>query len=126
MPGNDVTVTATYKPIPTYALTVVGGTGGGNFASGVTVTVTAGTAPAGQVFDKWTSSPAVTFANANSASTTFTMPAGAVTVTATYKAAPTGDDEGSPGGLDTTTIIIIAVVALAAIGGAAFFFLRKP
>jgi hypothetical protein len=38
-------------------------------------------------FKNWTSSPAVTFANANSAATTFTMPTNAVTVTAVFEAA---------------------------------------
>ena len=40
----------------------------------------------GQVFDKWTSSTAgVGFANPNASSTTFTMPAANVAITATYK-----------------------------------------
>lgn len=71
----------------TYSLTVNGGFGSGNYATGATVTITAGTAPNGKVFDKWTAT-AGTLANENSATTTFTMPAGAATVTANYKNIP--------------------------------------
>ncbi|HZK25081.1 MAG TPA: hypothetical protein VFC74_06805, partial [Oscillospiraceae bacterium] len=90
MPAKAVTVTATYKDAPatTYAVTVNNGTGGGNFAEGATVSITAATPATDKVFDKWTTSDGVTFANANSVTTTFTMPAKAVTVTATYKDAP--------------------------------------
>ena len=90
MPAKAVTVTATYKdaPVTTYAVTVNSGTGGGNFAEGATVSITANAPATGKVFDKWTTSDGVTFANANSATTTFVMPAKAVTVTATYKDAP--------------------------------------
>ncbi|HZK24218.1 MAG TPA: hypothetical protein VFC74_02385, partial [Oscillospiraceae bacterium] len=69
----------------TYAVTVIGGTGSGNYAENATVNITAGTAPEGKEFDKWTTTDGVTFANANSQSTSFTMPDKAVTVTATYK-----------------------------------------
>ena len=51
---------------------------------GATVKVTANEPETGKVFDKWTSGDGVTFADAYSAATTFTMPAKAVTVTATY------------------------------------------
>ena len=71
----------------TYALTVVSGTGSGNYAAGASVAITANSAPAGQVFDKWTATAGI-LANADSTSTTFTMPANAATVTATYKAIP--------------------------------------
>ena len=56
---------------------------------GTTVTLTAGAAPSGKVFDKWeVVSGGITLADANSATTTFTMPASAVSVKATYKNAP--------------------------------------
>ena len=77
--------------VPTYAVTVTNGTGGGNYAAGATVSITAGTPPAGQQFKNWTANPAVTFANANSASTTFVMPANAVTVTAVFEDIPAGN-----------------------------------
>jgi hypothetical protein len=72
-------------PVTTYILTVTNGTGGGSYASGAVISITANTAPAGKQFKNWTSSGGGTFANANSASTTFTMPSNAVTVTANYE-----------------------------------------
>ena len=58
-------------------------------AEGTAVTLTAGAAPSGKVFDKWeVVSGGITLADANSATTTFTMPAEAVSVKATYKNAP--------------------------------------
>ena len=68
-----------------YTLTVVNGTGGGDYVEGATVTITANAAPSGQMFDKWTTSDGVNFASEKSATTTFTMPAQNVTVTANYK-----------------------------------------
>ncbi len=98
MPAKAVTVTATYKdaPVTTYAVTVNSGTGGGNFAEGATVTITANAPATGKVFDKWKTSDGVTFANANNATTTFVIPAKAVTVTATYKDAPVDPDPEKP------------------------------
>ena len=72
----------------TYNVTVVSGTGGGSYAAGATVTIKANNPETGKVFDKWVTSSGVGFADANSATTTFTMPAKTVTVTATYKDAP--------------------------------------
>ena len=58
-------------------------------AEGTIVTLTANAAPSGKVFDKWeVVSGGITLADANSATTTFTMPASAVSVKATYKNAP--------------------------------------
>ena len=88
----------------TYTLTVESGTGGGDFAEGTEVTLTADAAPSGRVFDKWTSDNGGTFVNANSASTTFTMPANDVTVTATYKNRPSGSGSGSTPTQPTTKI----------------------
>jgi hypothetical protein len=87
MPAKAVTVTATYKPIPpaTYALTVVKGSGSGPYAEGATVNITADPPAGGQEFDTWISDGGVIFASDTSAATSFTMPAKAVTVTATYK-----------------------------------------
>ncbi|MEG0703435.1 MAG: S-layer homology domain-containing protein, partial [Christensenella sp.] len=69
-------------------LTVTGGTGSGDFEANATVTITANAPTSGKVFDKWTSSNGVTFVDATASTTTFTMPAKPVTVTATYKNAP--------------------------------------
>ena len=78
-------VTTEAAPVATYLVTVNGGTGGGSYAAGATVTITA-TVPNGQRFTGWTVNPAsVTLANASSATTTFTMPAGNVTVTANFQ-----------------------------------------
>jgi len=89
MPANAVTVTANFEALLINTVTVVGGTAGASeYAEGATVPITAGTAPAGQRFKNWTAEPEVVFANANSATTTFTMPASAVTVTANFEAIP--------------------------------------
>jgi hypothetical protein len=94
MPAKAVTVKATYKDAPatpqTYAVTVTGGTDGANgtYAEGATVNITANAPASGKVFDTWTTTDGVTFANANNAATSFVMPAKAVTVTATYKDEP--------------------------------------
>ena len=101
--GNTLTVTmdgnknvvVTYKAIE-YTITVTDGkatVGAGSeiskAAEGTAVTLTANAAPSGKVFDKWeVVSGGITLADANSATTTFTMPASAVSVKATYKNAP--------------------------------------
>ena len=79
-----------------YAVTVTGGTATvaagtpiTRAMEGVEVTVTADAPETGKVFDKWVVLEGnVTLANANSETTTFTMPASAVSVKATYKDAP--------------------------------------
>ena len=91
----NTTVTAVWEAVE-YNVTVTGGTasvGAGTpitkATMGTTVTLTAGAAPSGKVFDKWeVVSGGITLADANSATTTFTMPAEAVSVKATYKNAP--------------------------------------
>jgi hypothetical protein len=85
MPAAATTVTANYRPI-TYTLTVVGGSGGGAYTAGTVVAIVAGAAPSGEVFSDWTGA---TVANANSASTTLTMPAANTTVTANYSPSST-------------------------------------
>lgn len=89
--GDSMLAVATdvVTQVPTtayYFVFVKGGTTNLSTATkGATVTIKAGTPPAGKVFDKWTSSDGVSFANANAESTTFTMPSKDVTVTANYK-----------------------------------------
>jgi hypothetical protein len=78
------TISIARPPTPTYALEVQNGTGGGSFAAGATVNIAAETA-SGKIFDTWTSSNGGIFGDENSATTTFRMPANAVTVTAMYK-----------------------------------------
>ena len=82
MPANAVTATANYEDIE-YTVTVNGGTGAGTYKEGASVTITA-TVPTGKRFVEWTSESGITFANKTSATTTFSMPAGDVTVTANY------------------------------------------
>ena len=91
----DKTVVVTYKAIE-YNITVTdgkatigAGSGISKAAQGTTVTLTANAAPDGKVFDKWVvESGSITLADVNSATTTFTMPASAVSVKATYKNKP--------------------------------------
>lgn len=70
-----------------YSVTVNGSyaqtTGAGSYAEGATVAIDAGTR-SGYTFDGWTGSDGVTFANAGSAQTSFTMPGKSVTVTASW------------------------------------------
>jgi len=72
-----------------YALTVQSGSGDGNYQQNEVVTITADAAQEGQRFAAWTGA---TVDDANSATTTITMPAYAVTVTATYEDIPTEFD----------------------------------
>ena len=61
-------------------------------AEGTRVTLTADTPPDAMEFDKWiVESGSITLADANSATTTFTMLAGPVSVTATYKPLSAGE-----------------------------------
>jgi len=96
MPAGAVTVKAIFETTggggdggdTKYALIVVGGSGSGDYAAEAIVPISANV-PSGKVFDKW-SATIGTIANPTSASTTFTMPAGAATVTANFKDAPKG------------------------------------
>ena len=84
MPANAVTATANYEDIK-YTITVNGGTADKIKAKyGETVTITA-TVPTGKRFVEWTSESGITFANKKNATTTFSMPAGDVTVVATFE-----------------------------------------
>ncbi|MCL2637897.1 MAG: InlB B-repeat-containing protein [Oscillospiraceae bacterium] len=67
-----------------YDLTVYNGTGGGSVLRHTTAEVTANPAPVGMQFKNWTAS-GVTLADADSVSTSFTMPEQAVSVTANYE-----------------------------------------
>jgi uncharacterized repeat protein (TIGR02543 family) len=97
MPGQDVTVTAQFELAPTYALTMAvtppgsgtatDQTGVGSYQAGAQVSIKA-QAVAGYYFVNWAAA-AGSFTNASSATTTFTMPAQDVTVTAHFELAPT-------------------------------------
>ena len=77
-------------PVPKYEVNVTNGSGSGNYAQGSTVTITANTAPNGQRFKDWSiESGNITLASSTSDTTTFVMPAGAVSVKTNYEAIPT-------------------------------------
>lgn len=88
----DTTLYAIWEAVE-YTITVTNGTASASQAApGTTITLTADAAPSGKVFDKWvveSGSTEITLKDANSATITFTMPAGDVSVKATYKNAPT-------------------------------------
>ncbi len=92
MPDNDVTINANYAN--TYSITVQNGTANKSRAKqGEIITVMSSMPPAGKEFNKWlvvTSNSGLSFANENSFSTTFTMPANAVTVKADHTQIPAG------------------------------------
>ena len=82
---DEKTLTLVVNPAPTYNVAVSGGTGGGSYTAGATVTITAAV-PGGKVFKEWTATGVtLTAAQKGSASTSFTMPAGAVTLTASFE-----------------------------------------
>lgn len=82
-------LTAVSDEIPHFAVTVTNGIASASLAQeNDVITITANAPEAGFLFDKWTTEDGVTFASATSVSTTFVMPAKAVTVSATYKAIP--------------------------------------
>ena len=121
----------TIPKIGTYRVTVVGGTGGGDFKMGDSVTVTAAEPEEGKIFKGWKDG------DGNIVSTekvyTFTV-SGEVSLTAVYEDKPTGGDgtgDGTgdgptpdKGGLSTGAIVGIAVgsVAVAGLGGFAIFW----
>ncbi|MFT4105410.1 MAG: S-layer homology domain-containing protein [Lacrimispora sp.] len=89
--SDPAAITVYGASIPTYLLTVTGGTGGGSYAENAKITITADAAPAGKVFDKWVlTNGGGTLANASDPTTAYTMPGNAATVTAAYKDVPAG------------------------------------
>ena len=78
---EDLTISAVYSALPAFIVTVTNGTGDGNYYAGETIQIVADGA-SNQRFIGWTGNAA--FADASSSTTTFTMPAADVFVTATY------------------------------------------
>ncbi|MDR1292533.1 MAG: InlB B-repeat-containing protein [Clostridiales Family XIII bacterium] len=102
---------AKFAILQTYALTVIGGAAMPEkdlYLENEQVTITAGAAPDGQVFDKWTMS-GVTLSDATKSPVTFDMPQDAVTVTATYRYAT--PDAPTVNGEPAATSITLAQVA---------------
>ncbi|WP_073105144.1 InlB B-repeat-containing protein [Hespellia stercorisuis] len=91
MPPSDATVKAAYEKAQTleFQLSVVNGTdntNAGPYQENAQISISAAEAPGGQTFREWTSSNGGSFADSAQESTTFTMPAGNVTLTAAYEA----------------------------------------
>lgn len=84
---DDVPIPPPSPGPPTYTLTVTAGTGDGDYEEGEVVTILADNPSAGDCFTNWTSSTADLPDAPRNASTTFTMPANAVTLTAHYATA---------------------------------------
>ncbi len=83
--GEKTFVIVFTLPLPEFNVTVTNGTASVSKATeGTTVTLTANSAPAGKVFDKWIVS-GVTVDNASLGTTAFKMPANDVSAEATYK-----------------------------------------
>ena len=83
IPIASITINA-----PTHHVTVVSGSGSGDYEEGDLVTITANPAPAGQQFKEWIMTTPVTFADgadATSPTAKFNMPTTDVTATATYQ-----------------------------------------
>ncbi|MBT7058233.1 MAG: hypothetical protein HN976_24275 [Lentisphaerae bacterium] len=70
---------------PIYTLTVVDGTGDGQYGPNTVVVIAADAPPAGHSFSQWTTGDGGTLASNAAASTTYTMPANDASVAATYE-----------------------------------------
>ncbi|MBQ9927635.1 MAG: leucine-rich repeat protein [Lachnospiraceae bacterium] len=101
--GKNSKSTPTPTPTPKkYTVSVSGGSGSGSYAAGEIVAINAYFRGTGQNFDKWTTSTAgVGFANESASSTTFTMPANNVAITATYKVGGATTTTSTGGGSST-------------------------
>jgi uncharacterized protein (TIGR02145 family)/uncharacterized repeat protein (TIGR02543 family) len=84
---EDIYITVTFEATPeaVYNVTVKNGSGGGSYAAGDDVVITAAPAEPGKVFAEWTASDGVTIIpDSKAADAKFTMPDKDVTVTAVY------------------------------------------
>lgn len=86
MPDNAVALTAVYEA-NRHDVAVTGGSGGGNYGTGDTVSITADPAPRGMRFREWQTAD-VTLPDPSAASTGFTMPDHDVNLTAVYEKRP--------------------------------------
>jgi hypothetical protein len=119
MSTNAVSLTATYVDAY-YALAVIGGSGGGGtHTNGTQVDISADAPAIGKAFDKWIGATQYV-ASASSASTTVTMPAQAVTLTATYVDLyyTLAVNSGTGGGSYTNTQVVAISADAPAIGKA--------
>lgn len=85
-------------PDPKYAVTVINGSGSGEYEEGYAVSISADAPEEGKQFAAWEGAEGLTFVsgNASSAYASFRMPAEAVTLTATYEDAPEPEPEPEP------------------------------
>lgn len=83
MPANAVEIKATYREVK-YNVSITGGTGGGEFEEGASVTLTANTPGVGERFTGWTIE-GISGLDTTQTSLTFNMPAGNVTAIANYE-----------------------------------------
>jgi len=96
-----------------YSLIVNSGSGDGDYEAGAILNILADAAPSGQEFDQWTGDVSV-IADVSAASTTLTMPASVVSITATYQDIPTvtyalAVNSGSGGGdYEAETVVNIS------------------
>lgn len=109
MPEQPVAATAVFEPVSatSYNVAVYGSYAGisgvGSYTQGSTITIHAGNRN-GYTFTGWTSPDGVTFVHANNPTTTFTMPAKNVSVTANWNYSNGGGGGSTPsGGSGTTT-----------------------
>lgn len=82
--GEVVEVQVPESGVSSYNLTVTGGTGGGVFIQGASVTITANAPATGKKFSGWTIE-GISGLDTTQTSLTFNMPANAVTATANYE-----------------------------------------
>jgi len=82
MPTSNVEITATYVDVE-YTLTVNSGSGDGDYSVSTVVDISADTPASGKFFDAWTGDTS-NIADINDSTTTITMPAGNMEITATY------------------------------------------
>ena len=84
MPATNIVLNANYVDT-TYPLTVVNGSGSGNYVKNFSVTITANIVPTGFEFDCWTNAVNVTVTDPLASPTTVTMQGDEATITAMYK-----------------------------------------
>lgn len=92
---NQFTITVPHVGETKHAVTVTDGSGSGSYEAGETVSITAAE-QSGYTFDHWeVVSGDVTLENASGKATTFTMPAGAVSIKAVFVKNDSSDDDSS-------------------------------
>jgi len=86
MPGSAATVTAVFKDavVPTFAVTVTGGTGSGSYKAGEIVQIIA-EVPEGKNFVKWNCSKAGLVSDSTNDTISITIPSEPITLTAVFE-----------------------------------------